>query len=122
MTATIFALVLSLCFLAFVVWSIRHHRLGEQTALLWLAVSVFMLLVSATLPLHPLGHAARLVGIAYPPDLLLLLAVLFLAVLVFHFSVRLARLAERETALGQAIGLLTALVPPESGEPDAGDR
>jgi len=41
----------------------------------------------------------------------LLLAVLFLMVLVFHLSLSLARLSARQTALAQEIGLMTAMTP-----------
>jgi hypothetical protein len=108
MTATIFSLVISLGFLGILLRSMQRQHLRERTALLWLTVGLAMVLFSATLPLHLLNGAAKLVGIAYPPELILLLAILFLVVLVFHLSVGLARLSERQTRLVQELGILTA--------------
>ena len=45
-----------------------------------------LVFLSATLPLHILDHVAHFVGIAYPPDLILLIGVLFLVALVFQLS------------------------------------
>jgi hypothetical protein len=111
MRAFALSMILSLGFLALSVVAMRRQRLREQAALLWLSVSLVMVFVSATLPLHLLDRVAHLVGIAYPPDLVLLLAVLFLIVLVFHLSLSLDRLSTRQTALVQEIGLLTAVTP-----------
>jgi hypothetical protein len=79
-----------------------------------------MVFFSATLPFHLLNWLARQVGIAYPPDLLLVLGVLFLVVLVFQLSVSLARLNDKHTALVQEFGILTAREPDkrEQSPPD----
>jgi hypothetical protein len=115
MRAFALSMILSLGFLALSVVAMRRQRLREQAALLWLLVSLVMVFVSATLPIHLLDRVSHLVGIAYPPDLVLLLAVLFLIVLVFHLSLTLDRLSTKQTALVQEIGLLTAVTPPNSG-------
>jgi hypothetical protein len=115
MRAFALSMILSLGFLALSVVAMRRQRLREQAALLWLLVSLVMVFVSATLPIHLLDRVAHLVGIAYPPDLVLLLAVLFLIVLVFHLSLTIDRLSTKQTALVQEIGLLTAVTPPNSG-------
>jgi len=112
--ATVLDLALSLGFLILTISAVRRQRLREQQALLWLAVSLVMVLLSATLPLHVLDRVAHLVGIAYPPDLILMLGVLFLFLLVFHLSTSLARQAERNTTLIQEIGLLKAKLPPDT--------
>lgn len=111
MKATVLSLVVSVGFLGLSLRAVRRRVLREQAAVLWLAVSLAMVVLSATLPLHVLDHLASLVGIAYAPDLVLLVAVLFLVVLVFHLSLSLARLHERHTALVQEFGILTAKAP-----------
>jgi hypothetical protein len=108
-------MVLSVGFLAVSVVAMRRQQLREQAALLWLLVSFVMVFVSATLPIHLLDRVSHLVGIAYPPDLVLLLAVLFLMVLVFHLSLSLARLSAKQTALVQEIGLMTTMTPTAMG-------
>jgi hypothetical protein len=116
MRSFILSLVISIGFLLLSVIAIRHRRLHDQAAVLWLVVSLVMVFLSLTLPLHLLDHVAHLVGIAYPPDLLLLVAVLFLVVLVFQLSVSLARLSAKHTTLVQDIGILTTRPPEMPGE------
>jgi hypothetical protein len=113
MKAFILSMVVSTGFLLLSLRAVRRRVLREQSALLWLGVSLVMVFVSATLPLHLLDRMAALVGIAYAPDLILLLAVLFLVVLVFHLSLSLARLHEKHTTLVQEFGVLTATAPAE---------
>jgi hypothetical protein len=111
------SLVLSIGFLAISLRAVSRQRLREQSALLWLAVGAVMVFLSATLPLHLLDRFARVVGIAYPPDLILLLGVLFLVVLVFQQSLKLERLNEHHTTLVQEIAILKAAAPPEPDTP-----
>ena len=121
MRAIVLSLVLSIGFLVVSVIAMRRQRLREQAALLWLLVSLVMVFVSATLPIHLLDRVSHLVGIAYAPDLVLLLAVLFLMVLVFHLTLSLARLSAKQIALVQEIGLMTAMTPASLGaETDQG--
>ncbi len=121
MRAIVLSLVLSIGFLVVSVIAMRRQRLREQAALLWLLVSLVMVFVSATLPIHLLDRVSHLVGIAYAPDLVLLLAVLFLMVLVFHLTLSLARLSAKQIALVQEIGLMTAMTPASLGaESDPG--
>jgi hypothetical protein len=120
MKAFILSLVVSTWFLLLSVRAVRRRVLREQAALLWLGVSLAMVFVSATLPLHILDRMAALVGIAYAPDLILLLAVLFLVVLVFHLSLSLARLHEKHTTLVQEFGVLTATPPAEESQAPLG--
>jgi hypothetical protein len=123
MKAIVLSLVLSVGFLVVSVVAMRRQQLREQAALLWLSVSLVMVLVSATLPIHLLDRVSHLVGIAYPPDLVLLLAVLFLMVLVFHLSLSLARLSAKQIALVQEIGLMTTMTPTSLGTgPDVHDE
>ncbi len=116
MRFTILSLVVSIGFLTMTVRAIRRRDLGEQAAMLWLSVSILMVVLSATLPTHLLDHAAHLVGVAYPPELLLLLAALFLVVLVFHLSLVQAKLQASVTRLTQELSLLAAGSPDESAE------
>jgi hypothetical protein len=111
MIATIFALAISFGFLAILVRAMRRQELREQAALFWVAIALAMIFISATLPLHLLTQAARLLGIVYPPDLLLLLAAVVLMVLVLHLSVAVVRLSDRQAKLVQQLGLLTANCP-----------
>ena len=104
---------LSLIFLIVSVVAMRRHHLRERTALLWLFVSVVMVGLSLVLPTRLLDHFSPILGIAYPPALILLLAVFFLMGLVFYLSLSFDRLAARQTMLIQELGLLMAKEPTE---------
>ncbi len=119
MRFTIFAVALSLGFLALTIRAIRRRSLNEQAAMLWLSVSIVMVALSATLPTHLLDRAARIVGVAYPPELLLLLAALLLVVLVFHLSLIQAKLQTKVTRLTQELGFLTADAAESPAKEDA---
>jgi hypothetical protein len=105
------SLVVSIGFLALSLRAIRQHRLSEHTGMLWLGVSLIMVFLSSTLPFHLLDRAARFVGIAYPPDLILLIAVLFLFAFTFQLSISQARLNEKNTKLAQEMGMLSSAPP-----------
>jgi hypothetical protein len=116
MRFTILSLLVSFAFLAMTVRAIRRRVLSEQVAMIWLGVSICMVLLSATLPTHILDRVAHLVGVAYPPELLLLLAALFLVVLVFHLSLGQAKLQARVTRLTQEVALLRSGAPDEPAD------
>ncbi len=112
----VLSLAVSVGFLLLSIRATRRQRLREQSSLFWLGVSVAMVALSLSLPFHLLDRVSRLVGIAYPPDLVLLVAVLLLIALTFHLSLHVAQLKEKQTMLVQEIGILTAsLVPAPAG-------
>lgn len=120
--AFLLSLLVSLVFLGISARAVRRQLLREQAAIMWLAVSLAMVALSATLPFHLLNHLAALVGIIYPPDLILLLAVLFLVLLVFQLSIVFARLNANHTRLAQELGLLMAKLEEEQKSVANADR
>ena len=108
MKTTILSLVISVGFLFTSIRAMRRNHLREQVALLWMMVSIVMVFFSATFPFHVVDSLARLVGIAYPPALILLLAVVFLIVLVFQLSLSLSTLTAKQTRLVQELALLAS--------------
>jgi hypothetical protein len=99
-TAAIAAVILLLVVLEL----IRSRRLQERYALLWLltGVVIFVLAVWRSL----LGKASDLVGIAYPPSALFILAAFFILLVLLHYSTVISRLAEQNTTLAQRLALL----------------
>jgi hypothetical protein len=83
---------------------IRRHRLQERYALLWIATGSVMLLLA--LWRGALHAFAELVGIAYPPSALFMVAGLFVLVVLLHYSTVLSRLSEQNKALAQRLALL----------------
>lgn len=106
----VLAMAISLGFLTLSVVAIRKKQLREQGAVLWIAVSLVTVLCSLALPFHLLDYVSHGIGIAYASDLLFLLAVILLAALVFHLSVKLAAVKEHQTRLVQEIAILRARV------------
>ena len=83
---------------------IRSRRLQERYALLWLltGIVIFVLAVWRSL----LGRASDLVGIAYPPSALFVLAAFFILLVLLHYSTVISRLSEQNTNLAQRLALL----------------
>jgi hypothetical protein len=90
--------------LAVIIELIRRHRLQERYALLWILTGVVMLFFA--LWRSALDRFAELVGVAYPPSALFMVAGLFVFVVLLHFSTVLSRLSEQNKTLAQQIALL----------------
>jgi len=112
----IVAMIVSLSFLAFTVMAIRRHRLRDQAAVLWLLVSLVLVCCSLALPLGLLNSVARVVGIRYASDLLLVVAVILLVMVVFHLSISLAAVRKTQTRLVQELAMLKT--PPPRPRPE----
>jgi hypothetical protein len=106
-------------FLLFVVLElVRRRRFLERYAILWL-LSAIVLLVLAIWR-GALEHLAHLVGIAYPPNALFVIAFGFILVLLLHFSIAVSRLSEQSKVLAQRQALLEERQRRlEAGAPDA---
>ena len=102
--ASVLGAFVALTLLGVVFELIRRHRLQERYALLWIAASVvlFVLSVSPTL----LEAMAATLGIVYAPALLFAVTTVFAIVMLLHYSTVLSRLVSRNTELAQAVALL----------------
>jgi len=98
------AVLFTLALLAFVLEAIRRTHLKERYALLWLGAVGVLLALSAYRPL--LHRIARMLGVAYPPSLLFLVAFLFLLGIVLHYSLVLSAQRDAIRRLGQSVALL----------------
>lgn len=104
MRLSLFAALASVVVLAIVVELIRSRRLRERYALLWLATAGVMLVFATWRSgLHQLSDA---LGIAYPPNALFVLAMLFVLALLLHYSTVISELSDRSTKLTQHVALL----------------
>src|SRR3972149_2927460 len=99
----IFAIIFSLGVFIGIVDLIRRGMLKEQYAILWLVSAVVLLGLSLWREL--LHLIAALLGVAYPPSLLFLVAFLFLLLIVLYFSVIISSLSERNKKLSQEIAI-----------------
>jgi hypothetical protein len=104
MPVQLFAALASVVLLGIVVELIRTRRLRERYALLWLATAAVILVFAAWRSgLHDLSRA---LGVAYPPNALFVLAILFMLILLLHFSTVISKLSDRSTILTQRLALL----------------
>lgn len=102
--SVIFAISASIAALVLVLELVRRRRLREEYSLLWLGTAFVMLIVSAWRDL--LHELSARVGIAYPPNLLFLMAALFLLILLLYFSTVITRLTQENKDIAQEVALL----------------
>lgn len=98
-------LIFVLLLLIFVVEAVRRSRLKERYALLWLGAAAGMLVLTAWRSL--LDRVALFLGVLYGPSLLFLVALLFLLVILLHFSLVISEHRDKTRRLAQQLALLT---------------
>jgi hypothetical protein len=104
MPVQLFAALASVALLGVVIELIRARKLRERYALLWLATAGVILIFAVWRSgLHDLSSA---LGVAYPPNALFVLAMLFVLVLLLHFSTVISKLSDRTTTLTQRLALM----------------
>ena len=95
----------SLALLAVVFELIRSRRLQERYALLWLLTGLVLLGLSAWR--DGLNTIAGWFGVTgYPPAVLFAVAVLFILLVLLHYSTVVSKLADQNVILAQRLALL----------------
>lgn len=102
--SVIFTVGASLIALLVILELVRRRRLREEYSLLWLATAVVMLVVGIWRDL--LHSLAAAVGVAYPPNLLFLLAALFLLFMQLYLSTVITKLTQENKDIAQQVALL----------------
>jgi hypothetical protein len=104
---TIVATAVSVLLLLAVFELIRSRRLRERYALLWLATGIVLVVLSAWR--GGLNTIAGWFGVrGYPPAVLFAVGLLFVILVLLHYSTVISRLADQNTILAQRIALLEA--------------
>jgi len=99
--------IASVALLGVVIELIRSHRLRERYALLWLLTGVVLLVLSLWRDgLNTIAGWAGVTG--YPPAVLFALGLLFVIVVLLHYSTVISRLSDQNTILAQRLALLEA--------------
>ena len=102
---SIAASIASLLLILVVLELIRGRRLKERYALLWLVTGTVLLVLSIWR--GALNTIAGWLGVSgYPPAILFAAAILFIIVVLLHYSTVLSKLADQNTLLAQRIALL----------------
>jgi hypothetical protein len=106
---SIVATTVSIVLLLVVFELIRSRRLRERYALLWLATGLVLVALSAWR--GGLNTIARWLGVrSYPPAVLFAVGLLFVILVLLHYSTVISRLADQNTILAQRLALLESRV------------
>jgi hypothetical protein len=107
---TLFSICASTALLLYILEMVRRRKLREEYSILWLAGSVVILVLS--LKQGWLISIAHAVGIAYPPSFLFLVGILFILLILIHFSIAISKLHQMNKKMAQEIALLKSALPP----------
>lgn len=97
----------------------RRRRLSERYSILWFATAVGIFAVGV-IP-GALDGISSLLGIAYAPAALLLVAFLFALALILHLSMVVSHLTEQTTRLAQTVAILRAEIRDQTPAPPRTD-
>jgi hypothetical protein len=100
----ILAIATSGALLLVVLEMVRRKAFLERYALLWLLSALVMLALSIWG--GALESLAKLIGIAYPPNALFLVAFGFVLLLLLHFSLAVSKLSDQTKILAQRLALV----------------
>jgi hypothetical protein len=101
---TILAIGASAALLLYILEMVRRRKLREEYSILWLFGSVVILVLSVKKDW--LEWASRAAGIFYPPSFLFLIGVLFIVLVLIHFSIAISRLHQMNKKMAQELALL----------------
>ena len=101
---SIAAAVAAVILLLVVLELIRSRRLQERYALLWLLTGIVILILASWR--SALARLSDLVGIAYPPSALFVLASIFVMVVLLHYSTVISKLSDQNRILAQRLAML----------------
>jgi hypothetical protein len=101
---TLFSICASAALLLYILEMVRRRKLREEYSILWLAGSVVILVLS--LKQDWLVGLARAAGIAYPPSFLFLIGILFILLILIHFSIAISKLHQMNKKISQEMSLL----------------
>jgi hypothetical protein len=102
---SIAATVASLALLLVVFELIRSRRLQERYALLWLLTGIVLVVLSAWR--GGLNTIAAWLGVrGYPPAVLFAVGLLFVILVLLHYSTVISRLSDQNITLAQRVALL----------------
>ena len=101
----ILAIAGSIALLIFVVELVRRRRLKEEYSVLW-TLTALTLLVMAVVP-DLLMTLTNGIGAVLASSTLFFIALIFVMLMLLHFSVRISHMERNLTALVQELGLMT---------------
>jgi hypothetical protein len=100
----IFAIIVSVALLVFIIELVRRKRLREEYSWLWLLTGAIILILALWYDL--LQWVTQLIGAALPTSTLFFLGLVFLILISIQFSVKVSELHNQVKNLAQGMGLL----------------
>jgi hypothetical protein len=101
---TLLSICASAALLLYILEMVRRRKLQEEYSILWLFGSLAILVLS--IKQDWLFSLARSVGIVYPPSFLFLVGILFILLILIHFSIAISKLHHMNKKIAQEIALL----------------
>ena len=100
----IYFIIIAVAVIIYILYSIRKGQLSVATSFCWMLAALVMLILSI-FP-YSIDWIAEKLKVSYAPTLLLTAAVVFLVILNFNFSKKIAKLQEKITDLAQEVSIL----------------
>jgi hypothetical protein len=104
----IFAILISIGLLIFIVELVRRRKLREEYSWLWLLTGFIILILASWYDL--LNYIATFIGAALPTSVLFFFSLVFLFLIAVQFSIRISKLTDQIKNLAQEIALLKARI------------
>ena len=101
---TVLSVFASVFLLLYILEMVRRRKLREEYSILWLAGGVVLLVFS--LRRDWLEWAANAAGIFYPPSFLFFIGMLFILLILIHFSITISNLHQMNKKMAQELALL----------------
>ncbi len=95
---------MSVALLVYILEMVRRRRLREEYSILWLCGSLVILILSVKRDW--LVWLSLTAGIAYPPSFLFLVGILFIILILVHFSIAISKLHHMNKRMAQELALL----------------
>jgi hypothetical protein len=111
---SIIAVLASAFLLLYILEMVRRRKLREEYSIIWLAGGVIILVFS--LKRDWLEWVADAAGIYYPPSFLFLIGMLFILLILIHFSITISRLYQMNKKMAQEMALLKQATGEEHGK------
>lgn len=100
----VIAIIVSLIFLAYVMWKIKQGSLREEYAFIWILSNFALIFLSVWR--NALEVLARMFGVIAAPNLLFTGAIFAILVYLLHLSLAVSKLHFQNKTLAQEIALL----------------
>ena len=101
----ILSLVVSLLFIAYVIWLVRNRKLRETDSIVWIlaGIAIFVLAVWV----RPLVAFTELIGAKFPVSTLFFSGLIFLTFISLWITTRISALTDEVKELAQKVTLLS---------------